>query len=118
MALPEGLLEAVKNYLDITWEDSAGDTKLEGIIARGMSRLNEIAGVTNVSTNPPDPEAESKGFNFTVEDQPRSLLFEYCRYARSGGLQDWEVNYMSELISLQNREEVKAYVRETEAADV
>jgi len=31
--LPAGLLEAVRNYLDITWEDTAGDLKLSGIIA-------------------------------------------------------------------------------------
>ena len=44
MALPVGLLEAVRNYLDITWVDYAGDVKLTGIIERGMKCLNNVAG--------------------------------------------------------------------------
>ena len=44
MSLPPGLLEAVKNYLDITWDDPEGDEKLSGIIARGMQYLNKVAG--------------------------------------------------------------------------
>ena len=38
------LLEEVKNYLDITWEDEATDQKVEGMINRGKARLEEIAG--------------------------------------------------------------------------
>ena len=40
------LLEAVRNYLDITWEDYAGDEKLLGIISRGIKYLDGVAGVT------------------------------------------------------------------------
>lgn len=31
--LPEGLLDDVKNYLNITWEDEATDQKIGGLIA-------------------------------------------------------------------------------------
>ncbi len=44
MALPDGLLDAVRNYLDVTWTDDAGDEKVSGIIARGMKYLNSVAG--------------------------------------------------------------------------
>lgn len=44
MALPNGLLEAAKNYLDMTWADDAGDEKLSGILARGMSLLGPHGG--------------------------------------------------------------------------
>lgn len=97
MALPEGLLGAVRNYLDITWEDNAGDVKLSGIIARGMTYLNKAAGAE---------------LDYTSEDKPRELLFDYCRYARSNALNEFQGNYLHELLSLQISQEVKAYAAE------
>lgn len=104
MALPEGLLEglleAVRNYLDITWEDPAGDIKLSGIIARGIQYINKVAGAE---------------LDYTVEDKPRELLLDYCRYVRSNALNEFAVNYQHELLSLQIAQEVKDYV---EASDI
>ena len=97
MALPDGLLEAVRNYLDITWDDPDGDTKLSGIIGRGMKYLNKAAG---------------EELDYTVEDKPRELLMDYCRYARSNALNEFQTNYLHELISLQNEYEVKRYAEE------
>ena len=94
MSLPDGLLYAVKNYLDITWDDDAGDEKLSGIIARGMSYLNNVAGAE---------------LDYTVEDKPRELLFDYCRYARAGALDEFQGNYLHELLTLQIKQEVKDY---------
>jgi hypothetical protein len=99
MALPKVLLDAVKNYLDITWEDEAGDAKLSGIIERGRKYLNKVAGTE---------------LDYTVEDKPRELLFDYCRYARSNALDEFAINYLHELLSLQIEEEVKAYEENAE----
>lgn len=98
MALPEGLLEAVRNYLDITWVDADGDKKLIGIIARGMKYINNVAGET---------------CDYTVEDKPRELLFDYIRYVRSNALNEFQSAYLSELLSLQNQKEIERY-----AADI
>lgn len=100
MALPEGLLEAAKNYLDITWDDSAGDTKLTGIISRGMAYLDGVAG---------------EALDYTEEDKPRELLFDYCRYVRSNALDEFQTNYLPELLTLQIQKEVEAYVEEQSA---
>lgn len=86
MALPDGLLAAVKNYLDITWDDPDGDTKLSGIIARGMRYLDKAAGAE---------------LDYTIEDKPRELLMDYCRYVRSNALDEFQRNYLHELLSLQ-----------------
>ncbi len=94
MALPEGLLDDVKNYLDITWDDSAGDNKLTGIIARGMKYIDGIAG---------------SEMDYTLEDKPRELLFDYCRYARSNALEEFQKNYLHELLTLQITQEVANY---------
>jgi hypothetical protein len=94
MALPVGLLEAVRNYLDITWEDPGGDDKLAGIIARGIKYIDGAAGTT---------------LDYTIEDKPRELLFDYCRYVRSNALNEFQNNYLPELLTLQINQEVKDY---------
>lgn len=93
--LPEGLLDAVKSYLDITWDDAAGDLKLTGIISRGMKYIDSVAGVT---------------LDYDVEDKPRELLMDYCRYVRSNALDEFQTNYLPELLTLQMQKEVEAYV--------
>lgn len=94
MALPSGLLDSVKNYLDITWQDNQIDQKLTGIIERGMKYLNKAAGAE---------------LDYTVEDKPKELLFDYCRYVRSNALAEFQNNYLPEILSLQNDQEVAAY---------
>lgn len=84
--LPDGLLKSVKNYLDITWDDDAGDEKLSGIIARGIKYLDFIAGVE---------------LDYTTEDKGRELLFDYVRYVRSNALDVFQRNYSHELLQLQ-----------------
>ena len=87
----ELLLAAVRNYLDITWTDASGDAKLTGIIHRGMAYLDSAAG---------------EPLDYAVEDKPRELLFDYCRYVRSNALDEFQANYLSELLTLQNQKEV------------
>jgi hypothetical protein len=79
------MLLDVKLYLKITWTDANTDTNLTGMINRGKARLQEIAGAS---------------LDFTVEDLPRSLLFDYCRYANSHALEMFEKNFAAELMSL------------------
>lgn len=88
------LLDEVKNYLDITWEDEQTDLKLHGIIERGKKYLNRVAG---------------KELNFDVDDKPKELLFDYCRYVRSNALEMFQQNYLHELLTLQIQSEVSAY---------
>lgn len=84
--MPEGLLEQVKNYLDITWEDDAGDKKLTGIIERGMKYINQYGGAT---------------FDYSKQEKPLELLMDYVRYVRSDALDEFTTNYLPELLSLQ-----------------
>lgn len=83
--LPEGLLDDVKSYLNITWQDDATDKKITGYINRGMKRLQDIAGAS---------------LDFTAEDLPRALLLDYCRYANSQALEVFEKNFESDLLEL------------------
>lgn len=92
--VPLELLTALKNYLDVTWEDEAGDLKLSGLLARGIKYLNKVAGAE---------------LDYSVEDKPRELLFDYVRYARSNALNEFQTNYLHELLTLQISQEVADY---------
>lgn len=81
----KSLLEDVKDYIGITWQDENTDKKVTGYINRGMARLQFIAGAP---------------LDFEKEDLPRSLLLDYCRYANSQALEVFEANFQSELLEL------------------
>jgi hypothetical protein len=92
--LPDGFLDAVKNYLDITWTDDAGDEKLSGIIARGIKYIDGAAG---------------EPLDYTTEDKPKELLVDYCRYVRSNALHEFLDNYLPEITRLQNEYEIRRF---------
>ena len=92
-ALPEGLLDDVKNYLNITWNDTATDTQISGIIASGMVYLNGKLGGE---------------IDYTADGNPRTLLMEYARYARDSALDVFETNYLNLLLGAQNERLVNA----------
>jgi len=91
----EQLLADIKIYLHISWVDVNTDIKLTGMINRGMTRLQTIAGAS---------------LDFSVEDIPRALLFDYVRYANSQALEMWEKNFASELRSLHDETQVNAEI--------
>lgn len=91
------LLGGVRNYLDITWQDDETDRKLTGILERGMSYLDRAAGGEQ---------------DYSAEGLARSLLFDYCRYARNNALELFEENFRAELISLRMGVQADDYARE------
>lgn len=97
--LPKGLLDAVKNYLNITWSDDATDSKMRGIIASGMMYLNGKAGAE---------------MDYEADGTARTLLFEYARYMRDEALDVFENNYLSMILDMRHERMVKDYVSETE----
>lgn len=92
--IPLQLLEDVKNYLNITWDDEATDRKVRGFIAAGAAYLDLKRGA------PADYEADGL---------PRSLLMDYVRYGRDEALDVFEANYRPLLLSMRHEREVKEY---------
>ena len=88
------LLEEVKDYIGISWQDDNTDRKTAGYIARGVSRLERISGIH---------------LNFEEEGLPKSLLLDYCRYANSQALEVFERNFQDELLDLNLAAAVKEY---------
>lgn len=93
----DDLLSAARNYLDITWEDDALDTKLSGILERGKTYMDGIAGAK---------------LDYSEGTKGRELLFEYLRYARSNSLQDFANDFLPELNALHADGEVDRFETE------
>jgi hypothetical protein len=77
-------LEVIKSYLKVAWQDE--DSLITDLIARGKTRLNELAGA--------DLDYETEGL-------ARSLLFDFVRYAYSNASEYWEENFQREILRLQ-----------------
>lgn len=88
------LLDEVKAYLQITWDDPNTDARLAGITNRGKSFLQDLAG---------------EAIDFETDNQAKSLLFDYCRYANSHALESFQKNFSAELLNLQIGYQVKRY---------
>ena len=88
------LLADIKADLDITWKDSATDSKVTNLIQGGITYLNGKYGG--------EADYESDGL-------PRILLFEYVRYARDKALDVFENNYTALILAMQNQKAVNDY---------
>ena len=96
--LPAGLLDDVKNQLDITWDDEATDKKYCGLIAAGANYLDDKLGTRA---------------DYTADGEPRTLLMEYVRYARDSALDVFEANYLSLILSAQHERAVNRCEKNT-----
>ena len=84
--LPEGLLDDIKVYLDITWDDEQTNRRITGLIEDGMAYLDDKLGEAGDYLSP--------GY-------PRTQLKEYVRYARDAALDVFENNYQSLILAMQ-----------------
>lgn len=94
------MLEDVKNHLDITWDDEPMERKLLELISAGMYYIGGKLG----------EEAD-----FTSTGLPRTLLFEFVRYARDGAMDIFEANYQHMLLAMQHERMVQ-HAQDTNAA--
>ena len=91
------MIDELKNYLDVTWTDTATDTKISGILSRAESFINSYAGAT---------------IDFETDLSAKQLLFDLCRYIYCNSLEDFKVNFRGDLIALRAR-----YKADAESSD-
>ena len=97
IVISEQLLDAAKNYLDITWTDEDADKKLKGQLQRGIQYISSKTGV----------QADSSVFaGDDVDLRAHELLFNYVLYDRAGSIDQFKVNYRRDIIGLKMRWEV------------
>lgn len=93
--IPEQLLAAAKNYLDITWDDADTDAKLTGQLQRGIAYITAKTGVDSSAFAGED-----------VDLRAQELLFNYLLYDRAGSVNEFKKNYRSDILGLRIRWEV------------
>lgn len=95
--LPNGLLDIVKNYMNLSWLDDATNNKLTIIIQNGIDDLDGKSGEKN---------------DYTVSGRAQSLLLIRTMYEWSNALDDFYTNYKKEIVAFINMAKVNAYVNE------
>lgn len=90
--MDEVLLEELKLYCGITWEDPVTDRQVRTLMENGMAFLDLKRGA------PAD---------YHVPGLPRSLLMDYVRYGRAEALDVFAENYLSLITAMQNERRVK-----------
>lgn len=80
------LIETLKTYLDITWNDPHTNAKLEGILARAQNKICAYAGADSIS--------------FADGTAEQQLLLDLCRYVYNNSSEDFEQNYKADLLML------------------
>ena len=102
-AQEDPLLEALKTYLDITWNDTHTNAKLTGILSRAQAKLRAYAGNDELAFD-----------NGSTEQQ---LLFDLCRYVWNNASEDFEANYLPDLLMLRANQKTEAMPDESEETD-
>lgn len=92
------LLDDVKTYLGITWQDGPTDRKIRGYIASGMVYLDSKCG---------------GAADYETEGLPKTLLCEYVRYIRDAALDVFEENYRSMILAMRHERTVIAHAEKT-----
>lgn len=95
--VPAELLAAVKNYLNITWDEQATDNKVCGLIASGSVYLDLKGG---------------GALDYESDGLPRTMLMEYVRYGYSSALDVFETNYLNQLLAMRHERLVSEYAAE------
>lgn len=80
------MLEEVKQYLAITWNDEITNSQVQNSINEGKAYIESVVGSPIL---------------FNSDLVAKSLLKDYCRYVRNYSLELFESNFKDKLISLQ-----------------
>ena len=87
------MIEKLKQYLNISWEDDELDKKLINLLEQSKNALTSLMGVS---------------INFEEDEELEELLFNRVRYSYNNSLEYFEENFKSEILRLQLQKGVEA----------
>lgn len=87
------MIEKLKQYLNISWEDDELDKKLINLLEQSKNALTSLMGVN---------------INFEEDKELEELLFNRVRYSYNNSLEYFEENFKSEILRLQLQKGVEA----------
>ena len=87
------LIDTLKTYPDITWDDEHTNAKLSGILSRAQAKMCAYAGA-----------------DLTFDDgtDEQQLLLDLCRYVWFNVPENFEENYKHDLLMLRAKYKVEA----------
>jgi len=94
------MLEELKKHLRITWNEE--DLELTSMLERGEKYLNRIIGIE---------------LDYTQDDLPKSLLFDYCRYSYNNSIEYFTQNFHDEILYLQLYEASRELAEKSDVND-
>jgi hypothetical protein len=80
------MLNEVKRYLAVTWNDADTDANIQDSIDEGSQYLSTLVGTD---------------IDFDSDLEAKALLKDYCRYVRNYSLEYFETNFRSNILRLQ-----------------
>lgn len=99
------LLGQVRRKLNITWNDTETDARLEEIVANAIPDLKHKLGIVE------------EDFDFSIAGAENSLFLAYCLYDWEHSLQEFDLNYERMIAQVRSQHLVKNYVASEETIE-
>ena len=80
------MLDELKNYLNISWQDELIDNKLTQLVNESKSVLNHLMGID---------------LDYEQDQEAKELLFNRVRYAYNNALDEFEKNFAQVILRKQ-----------------
>ena len=90
------LFDQVKRKLNITWSDEDTDARIEDIVSSAEYAMRHKLGT---------PE----DFDFSEVGQENMLFLSYCLYEWNHSANEFDMNYLNDILQLRQKHEVAAY---------
>ena len=95
------LVEIAKRKCNITWEDTDTNYRIEEIVEEAEIALRDKLGIS-----------ENQEIDFTKGSRERNLFKNYCFYEWNNKVNEFDENYMGDIMQLRQKYEVKQYETE------
>lgn len=95
--MTETLYDQVKRKLNITWEDEETKARVIDIINSAIPDVCHMLGITN------------ENFDFSKAGEENTLFKAYCLYEWNHALNEFENNYLSMILRVKSKHDVKQY---------
>lgn len=97
--MSDALTNLVRHKLNITWDDEDTNARVAEIIADGQVEMRRKLGT-------PDE------FDFTTVGQERKLFLSWCLYEWNHKSNEFDGNYLNDILQVRQKYEVAAYEAE------
>lgn len=95
------LTELVKRKLDITWSDEITDARVADLIANAQPTMRHKLGLPDY-------------YDFTAAGQEQVLFLAYCLYEWNQAVNEFDGNYLNDILQVRQKWEVAANADETD----